>query len=213
MTRIPDARPAPVATYLQPVAIAASWLGLVALATAVFFAPRGRGPTHAGRRGRLRLLDGHRRSRGGDRGVRDRRSEVVGRPARPLRPARGRDRGVAPPLFPLVRPDLRSHADGPLVVPSASACRAALGGATRRIPRAAGGCGGHRARHDRRAADPVRAATAAAGDGHGPRHPVRVRLGVRSAIRPRPGDMGRAGDFATISCPGASPTIRSRSRG
>ena len=41
MTRIPEARPTPVAAYLQPVAIAASWLGLVALATAVFFAPRG----------------------------------------------------------------------------------------------------------------------------------------------------------------------------
>jgi hypothetical protein len=30
-----------VAAYLQPVAIAAAWLGLVALATAVFFMPRG----------------------------------------------------------------------------------------------------------------------------------------------------------------------------
>jgi hypothetical protein len=30
-----------VAAYLQPVAIAAAWLGLVALATGVFFMPRG----------------------------------------------------------------------------------------------------------------------------------------------------------------------------
>lgn len=41
MTGMPDARPGPVAAYLQPVAIAAAWLGLVALATAVFFIPRG----------------------------------------------------------------------------------------------------------------------------------------------------------------------------
>ncbi len=41
MTRIPEARPTPVAACLQPVAIAATWLTLVTLATAVFFAPRG----------------------------------------------------------------------------------------------------------------------------------------------------------------------------
>ena len=48
MTRIPEARPTPVAACLQPVAIAASWLTLVTLVTAVFFAPRGRGPAHPG---------------------------------------------------------------------------------------------------------------------------------------------------------------------
>ena len=41
MTRIPEARPTPVAAYLQPVAIAASWLGLVAARDGRFFAPRG----------------------------------------------------------------------------------------------------------------------------------------------------------------------------
>ena len=44
MTRIPEARPTPVAAYLQPVAIAASWLGLVALATAVSLPPEGPRP-------------------------------------------------------------------------------------------------------------------------------------------------------------------------
>ena len=48
MTRIPEARPTPVAACLQPVAIAASWLTLVAFATAVFFAPEGPRPSPPG---------------------------------------------------------------------------------------------------------------------------------------------------------------------
>ena len=41
MTRTPDSRLQRVAAYLQLIAIAASWLALVALATGIFFAPRG----------------------------------------------------------------------------------------------------------------------------------------------------------------------------
>ena len=41
MTRIPEARPTPVAAYPQPVAIAASSFALVALTTGVLFASGG----------------------------------------------------------------------------------------------------------------------------------------------------------------------------
>jgi hypothetical protein len=43
MTRISEApaHPGPLATYVRPVAIAATWLAVTALATGIFFAPRG----------------------------------------------------------------------------------------------------------------------------------------------------------------------------
>ena len=194
MSRIPGAagRPTRIATYLRPVVVAASWLALVALATGCFFAPRGAEaqPTMddvigfgcsmaiAGATAAIAAF-----------GIGGRKRWAV--ELAPLRLAAGRDHGAAPPLFPLVRPDLRASADGPLVVPSASGWRAALGRTTCRLPRATGGCGGDRARCSRRSAGQVRAATAASGDGRGPRHPVRVRLEPRSAIRPRSGDLGR----------------------